>query len=78
MAATTIKLEGPILKEIAAVKPRGQTLTAFVRESLEREIRQRKLYEAAHSYRALMEQSSEDADWESANLGQPVTKGSRK
>jgi Arc/MetJ-type ribon-helix-helix transcriptional regulator len=72
MPATTVKLDANLLREIARVKSPKQTLSAFVRESLEADIRRRKLRAAAETYqRLLVENEAERADfeeWESAPL----------
>lgn len=78
MKATTVKIDGKILDEIVSVKPPEQTLTAFVRETLEGEVRQRKLREAASRYRELLEGNTklrEEADeWRDARLEEPSRK----
>lgn len=78
MSATTIKLEGDLLKEIVSVKAPDQSLTAFVRETLECELRQRKLRMAAETYQRLIESNeivrNENAEWQSARLEHPVGK----
>lgn len=82
MSATTVKLEGAILGEISRIKPPGLTLTAYVRETLERDIRQRRLHEAALRYRELLERDetarTEAEEWENAPLERPVKKSGRK
>jgi len=82
MSATTVKLEGPLLDEIGRIKPSRLTLTAYVREALERDIRQRKLHDAALRYRALLETDEtarlEAGEWENTPLERPVKKGRRK
>ena len=78
MSATTVKLESGLLREIARVKPAQQSLSAFVREVIERDIRRRKLKEAAHAYQALLaenEREHKDLEaWESADLAAPPTR----
>jgi len=78
MRATTVKLDKKILTEISSVKPPEQTLTAFVRETLEYEVRQRKLREAACQYRKLLEKNpklrEEAEEWRDARLEQPSRK----
>ena len=75
MSATTVKLEDGMLREISRVKPPEQSLSAFVRGVLERDLRRRKMREAAHAYQTLLAENenerSEVAAWETANLTAP-------
>ncbi|MDH4199899.1 MAG: hypothetical protein OEV66_05910 [Spirochaetia bacterium] len=72
MSATTIKLDGRILAEIDPYLEKNQTLTSFIRESVQREIKRRKMKLAASSYIKNLEkhkQEKQDLDeWESADL----------
>lgn len=72
MGATTVKLDEQLLHEIAAVKPRGQTLAAFVRESLQRDLRRQQMRKAAETYVSLLETNAPERqaldEWESAAL----------
>lgn len=82
MSATTVKLEGAILSEIARVKPQNQTLTAFVREAVEQKVRERKLREAAIRFEELRKENpalcEEAEEWESAPLADPIGKRRHK
>ena len=75
MPATTVKLDAELLREIAKVKSPHQTLSAFVRESVQADIRRRKLHAAAETYhRLLLENEGERRaldEWESAPLARP-------
>ncbi|MBM4362624.1 MAG: hypothetical protein FJ104_08075 [Deltaproteobacteria bacterium] len=75
MSATTVKLEAALLKEIRSVKPASQSLSAYVREAVERDVMRRKMRDAAERYRALLEEHSEEAadlaTWEAAPLATP-------
>ncbi len=75
MAATTVKLEDSLLKEIRAVKPRDQTLAAYVREALERDLLRRRLAVAAGDYAAFLAANPEERDemerWAEAPLAKP-------
>jgi hypothetical protein len=75
MSATTIKIEGELLDALNRARPRDQSLTAFVRAILEREILRRKLDEAAQKYAEFLSESPEErewlTDWEEADLATP-------
>ena len=72
MAATTVKLDAELLREIADSKPAGQTLSSFVRSALKRDIRRRKMKRAAEEYLASLlrvpAESNAQEEWESAPL----------
>jgi len=78
MSATTVKLDAELLQEIAGVKPREQTLSAFVRESLKRELRRRKMRDAAEAYVTLLagdpQERNEMREWGSARLSSAPTR----
>lgn len=73
MSATTVKLEAELLREIRSVKPKDQTLAAYVREAVERDVVRRKLRAAAEQYRAFLldhpDEGEEMSAWEHATLG---------
>jgi hypothetical protein len=75
MSATTVKLEAELLREIRSVKPKDKTLTAYVREAVERDVARRKLRQAAEQYQAFLRDhpgEGEDlAAWERAPLAVP-------
>jgi predicted CopG family antitoxin len=75
MSATTIKIEDPLLSEIRKAKREGQSVSSYVKEAIEHEIRRRQMAEAAHQYQALMKKDAEEThsmdEWESAPLTQP-------
>lgn len=83
MSATTVKLDGKLLEAIAAVKSKKQTLSAYVREALERDLRRQQMREAAETYMALLrtnpaERAAMD-EWEAAPLATtPRTRRQRK
>jgi hypothetical protein len=72
MGATTVKLEAEILRKIDAVKPRDQSLAAYVREAVERDILRRQLRTAAERYQVFLSENVEEQheldDWERASL----------
>lgn len=63
MQATTIKLEGEILKELRPFIPAQQSLSAFVREVLEQEIKKRKMVQSAEEYSHFLESHPEEKNW---------------
>lgn len=63
MSATTIKIEDPLLKNIMHVLPKDQSLSAFVREVLERELRRQKMTEAAETYSQFLKSHPEERAW---------------
>jgi hypothetical protein len=72
MSATTVKLEAELLREIRSVKPKDKTLTAYVREAVERDVARRKLRQAAEQYQAFLRDHPDEQDdvaaWERAPL----------
>ena len=82
MSATTIKLEGKILKELKEAKRADQSLSALIRELLEAELRRRKMSLAAQEYASFVrENPSESLEmeaWSSAPLHQDVDPRKKK
>ena len=76
MTATTIKLEGALLKNIQECKPRSQTLAAYVREALEADVRRRRMALAAQEYQAFLSANPDEAtdmeQWADAPLSARV------
>ncbi len=76
MQATTIKLDGALIKRLKAFKPREDTLSAFVRSVLDAELRRRTLRAAAESYSQFLRDHPEEADemsaWATAPLQRPA------
>ena len=72
MPATTIKLEADLVKKVAALKPKDESISGFVRELIEREHRARENRAAAVVYHQYLEENSEERAamevWESAPL----------
>jgi hypothetical protein len=81
-ADTTVKLESPLVREACELLEGKQTLTSFVREAVERDVRRRKMRKAAALYReALAADPAEAKDmdaWEAAPLAAPVTRTPRR
>jgi predicted CopG family antitoxin len=76
MSATTIKIEDPLLSEIRKIKPEDQSVSSYIKETLEHEIRRKRMSEAAQEYQAFLRENPEEAhsiqDWESAPLQKPA------
>ena len=76
MQATTIKLDGALVRRLKSLKPRDETLTGFVRSILDAEVRKQKMREAAEKYSEFLRlHPSEQADvdqWASAALQRPA------
>jgi len=76
MKATTVKLHGEILDDIERQKPSDQSLTAFVREAVRRDLQRRQLREAAEAYCAHLAHHQEEGAWmeawEQADLASPL------
>jgi hypothetical protein len=79
---TTIKLDALVVQEIASILPEKQTLTGFVREAVTRDVRRRKLRQAATLYQSVLERDSGEAgameEWESASLATEPKRKARK
>jgi hypothetical protein len=71
MKATTIKIEGELLDELEATKPESLSLSAFVREVLKKDLRRRKLSQAAASYEEFLAENPEEQlllrEWDEAD-----------
>jgi len=63
MKATTIKVDGSLLVELERHKPKDQSLTAFVREVLAREVRRLQLEEAADRYAGFLARERREREW---------------
>jgi predicted CopG family antitoxin len=72
MPATTIKLEADLVKKVAALKPKDESISGFVRELIEKEHRARENRAAAVAYHQFLEENAEERAamevWESAPL----------
>jgi len=72
MAATTIKLEADLVKKVAALKPKDESISGFVRELIEKEHRARENRASAAVYQQFLEDNPEERAamevWESAPL----------
>jgi hypothetical protein len=72
MKATTIKIEGELLNELETTKPKSLSLSAFVREVLKKDLRRRKLSQAAVFYEEFLAGNPEERlllrEWDEADL----------
>jgi len=72
MSATTIKLEADLVKKVTALKPKDESISAFVRELIEKEHRARENRAAAVVYQQFLEENPDERAamevWESAPL----------
>jgi predicted CopG family antitoxin len=72
MPATTIKLEADLVKKVAALKPKDESISGYVRELIEKEHRAREHHSAAVVYQQFLEKNPEERAamevWESAPL----------
>ena len=72
MSATTIKLEADLVKKVTALKPKDESISAFVRELIEKEHRARENRAAAVAYQQFLEENPDERAamevWELAPL----------
>jgi hypothetical protein len=72
MPATTIKLEADLVRKVAALKPRDESISGFVRDLIEKEHRARENKAAAMTYQQFLEDNPDERAamevWESAPL----------
>ena len=75
MPATTIKLEADLVKKVAALKPKDESISRYVRGLIEREHAARHHREVAARYQQFLAENPEERAamevWESA----PLTEG---
>ena len=75
MRATTIKVEGELLEELERAKPAAQSLSAFIRSVLRRELVRRKLGDAAERYAEFLHSCEDERkwleEWDRADLVRP-------
>jgi len=72
---TNLKLEGDLLLELENAKPPSMSLSAYVREVLIKDLRRRKLAQAAVSYEEFLAANPEETswlkEWDDADLASP-------
>lgn len=76
MVATTVKIDGEVFEEARQLVRGRQSITSFVRESVQAELKRRKFREAAVQYQEFLRQNPDEvADlemWEAADLGRHI------
>lgn len=72
MKATTVKVDGELLRAIEEIKPPSQSVTSYVRSVLQKAVDSHRLQEAAVAYRVFVEANPEERhwllEWDSADL----------
>ena len=63
MKATTIKLEGELLEGLEKAKPPKASVSAFVREVLQKHLQRRKMADAAAEYESFVASNAEERIW---------------
>jgi hypothetical protein len=63
MKATTVKLEGELLKDLERSKPASESLSAYVRKVLRKDLLRLKLTQAAASYQKFLTANPEEQSW---------------
>jgi hypothetical protein len=73
MSATTIKLEAELVRKVTVLKPKAESISAFVRTLIEKEYQAREHRAATLEYQQFLRENPEEQaameDWESAPLG---------
>jgi hypothetical protein len=76
MLATTIKLEGDLFQEVRRVVRGSQSVTSFVRKSIEAELKRIRMNEAAVQYQQFLQDNPDEAHdmalWEAADLARAI------
>ena len=72
MSATTIKLEAELVRKVTSLKPRDESISAYVRSLIEREHQARAHRAAAVAYQKFLDANPEERAaldaWQSAPL----------
>ena len=63
MKATTIKLDGALLKAIEAVKSTKESVSAYVRRAVEASIRKSRMHEAGLAYQKFLTKNPKETAW---------------
>ena len=81
MKATTIKVEGELLKELQKFKPASQSLSGYVRSLLQQEVQRRKMANAADRYASFLRDHDDERawldEWDGADLARPPKRRTR-
>jgi hypothetical protein len=60
MPEITIKLEADLVEKVTALKPKGESITGYVRELIEREHRARVNRDAANIYQQFLQENPDE------------------
>ena len=63
MSATTIKLEGALLRKLQQTKPPSLSVSAYVRSLIEGDIRRQSLAAAAREYQEFLASADAEREW---------------
>lgn len=78
MKATTLKIEEPLLNKLHHFRPKDISFSAFVRGILEKEVRRRKMQNAASQYMEFLASDPIEKkwleDWDASDLLVPPKK----
>lgn len=78
MRATTVKVDGDLLRELERNKPSGETLTGYVRAILQREMQRVRMEAAAVRYSEFLRDAPDErawlGAWDDADLSRPPTR----
>jgi hypothetical protein len=82
MKATTIKVDGELLEALERRKPRDQSLSAFVKSVLRRDLLRRQLADAARRYAEFVAENPEEKSsldqWHTVDLATKPSPGKRR
>jgi hypothetical protein len=82
MKATTIKVEGDLLRDLERAKPPAQSVSGFVRAILRQDLARRKMAEAAERYAGFLQETPAERawleEWDAADLARPPGKRRRR
>ena len=63
MKATTVKIEGVLLERIETARAPGQSVAAYVRRVLQRDLERRQARAAAAAFKAFVKTHPEERQW---------------
>lgn len=76
MKATTVKVEGDLLRELNLRKPPAQSISGYVRSILQQEVLRQKMAEAADQYAEFLRNTPSEREfldeWDRADLAAPA------
>ena len=75
MKATTVKVDGSLLRDLERMKPAQQSFSAYVRALLQQAVTRLKMAEAADRYAQFVRDSADErawlTEWDDAELAKP-------